>query len=93
MGFKDREHKRAGSGVVAAIAGKEKKPSIMGRPKVDRETQARITFSMLPSLHDKIKKIAYIERMSVSKVVAKCLEEYASKHADKIAEYDSLFSK
>jgi uncharacterized UBP type Zn finger protein len=95
MGFNDREKKReAGRGVVSAIAGRneaeEKTAATMGRPKAEKETKKRVSLAILPSLYEDIQKIAYVERKSVSEIVAQCLEQYASENIDKLKEHDKI---
>ncbi len=69
--LEDRENRRRAS-VVAPIAGVEQKTSgaKKGRPKEDRETKKRVSLSVLPSLYEDIQKIAYVQRRSLSDVVA-----------------------
>lgn len=66
---------------------KEKRMA-MGRPKANRETKIRITLSVLPSLYEEVKKVAFIERKSVSEVVAEMMACYVTGNADKVAEYE-----
>ena len=92
MSFADREKKRTtGHGVVSAIAGKSEPPEkTAGRPKAARETKKRISLAILPSLYEDIQKIAFVERKSVSEIVAQCLEQYASNSADRLKEYEKI---
>lgn len=56
-------------------------PKKRGRPKVNRETKKRISFTILPSLYDKASEIAYNEGKSVSELVSDFLTEYVQKHS------------
>lgn len=64
-----------------------------GRPKEKREVKKRVSFSILPSIYDKVGKIAYVDRESISEVIAKCLIEYIEKNSSKIIEYDKIKDK
>ena len=59
-----------------------------GRPKATRETKKRVSMAFLPSIYDDISKIAYIDRVSISELTARLMEEHISKNQDKIKEYD-----
>lgn len=61
-----------------------------GRPKEEREVKKRISLAVLPSVYEDIGKIAYVDRVSISEIVTKVLEEYRDKNKAKIAEYDRL---
>ncbi len=61
-----------------------------GRPKANRETKKRITFTLLQSKYEQANKIAYIEGKSVSEVIGEFLSKYIKKNHDKITEYDNL---
>lgn len=63
-----------------------------GRPKADRETKKRISLAVLPSLYDDIQKIAYVQRRSISELVAQMMEEYKAAHAAELKEYQELHS-
>lgn len=85
--LEQRENRRRS--VVANIVGEFEQPtiSVRGRPKENRETKKSVTFSVLPSLYEDIKKIAYVQRRSFSEVVAELLEQYRKDHKDEISEY------
>lgn len=68
----------------AAAGGKK------GRPKEDRETKKRVSLSVLPSLYEDIRKIAYVQRRSISDLVAVLLEQYRDEHRPELAEYETL---
>ena len=61
-----------------------------GRPKSNRETKQRITFTLLKSNYDEASKVAYIEGKSVSQVVGDFLYDYVNQNQDKISEYNNL---
>ena len=61
-----------------------------GRPKEDRELKRRISLSVLPSLYEDIQKIAYMQRKSVSELVAGMMVEYRESHKEVLDEYDKL---
>lgn len=67
---------------------KETKPK--GRPPVNTETKKRVSLAVLPSLYEKVGKIAYVERLSISEITSRLLEEYVADNEDKIKEYDNL---
>lgn len=45
---------------------------------------------MLPSLYEDIQKIAYMQRKSVSELVAGMMVEYRESHKEVLDEYDKL---
>ena len=53
----------------------------LGRPKVNRETKKRISFTILPSLYEQASEIACNEGKSVSELIAEFLTEYVKKHS------------
>lgn len=61
-----------------------------GRPKSGREIKKRISVVVFPSVYDQIKKIAYIERKSVSDLIGELLSGYVSKNTEKLKEYDKI---
>ena len=61
-----------------------------GRPKEDRETKKRVSLSVLPSLYEDIQKIAYVQRRSISDLVAGLLEQYRDAHRSELTEYETL---
>ena len=62
-----------------------------GRPKEEsRELKKRISLSVLPSLYKKKKKIAYIERRSVSDIVGELMKEYREEHEESICKFDTI---
>ena len=70
--------------VPTAASGKK------GRPKEDRETKKRVSLSVLPSLYEDIQKIAYVQRRSVSEVIAELLEQFRKEHKDELTEYSKI---
>lgn len=61
------------------------------RPEKDAETKTkRLNLLLKPSLHEKTKKIAYIEQTSVNDLINTILEAYAEENKEAIALYDKL---
>jgi hypothetical protein len=90
--FEERENLRKKSGVVKSMLETpiEDKPK-KGRPvDEEREKKARITYAILPSVHEKISKIAYVERRSISELVSSLIEGYVDKNTDKLEEYEKI---
>lgn len=94
MGFADREGKRKTMGVAASMMSnqseKTKQTTNQGRPKAERETKKRYSIMLFPSLYEKLKKMSYIERRSISDIISECIEQYIEKNANKIKQYDEL---
>ena len=89
--LEERESRRRSSVVgsmvdSAPVAASGKK----GRPKEDRETKKRVSLSVLPSLYEDIQKIAYVQRKSVSELVAGMMDEYRESHRGDLGEYEEL---
>lgn len=61
-----------------------------GRPKADREIKERVSLSVLPSLYEDIRKIAYIQRRSISDIVGEQLLKYREKCAEELLEYEEI---
>lgn len=57
-----------------------KEPRKKGRPKANRETKKRFTFTLKPSVYDKAGDVAYQEGKSISEVVEELLIEYINTH-------------
>ncbi len=89
--LEDRENRRRAS-VIGPIAGvgPEEPGERKGRPREDRETKKRVSLSVLPSLYEDIQKISYVQRRSISNLVATLLEEYRRKHEPELEEYDRI---
>ena len=90
--FEERENLRKKSGVVKSMleTSVENKPK-KGRPVDEgREKKARITYAILPSVHENISKIAYVERRSISELVSSLIEGYVDKNTDKLEEYEKI---
>lgn len=64
------------------VPEKEKKPKKdkvrRGRPKTNRETKKRYSFTILPSIYEKAYKKAYDNRISLSELIADFLEKYVN---------------
>ncbi len=92
MGKLEERESRRRSSVVgsivdsapAAASGKK------GRPKEDRERTKRVSLSVLPSLYEDIQKIAYVQRNSVSELIARMMVEYRESHKGDLDEYEEL---
>jgi len=63
-------------------------PQKANKPK--KETKVRINIMVLPSQYEDIKKIAFVNRKSSSKVIGEALELYISAMGKVIKEYDSV---
>lgn len=61
-----------------------------GRPKENRELKKRISLSVLPSIYEKIQKIAYIQRRSISDVLENTMKEYINEHSADLIEYEKI---
>lgn len=57
------------------VEGKKK-----GRPKMMREKKKRISFTILPSLHEQASEIAYSEGKNMSELISEFLAEYVESH-------------
>jgi len=94
VGFNERENKRhEHSGVVASLISPksdEKQAKAIGRPKAEREIKKRVTLAILPSLYDEAQKIAFVQRKSISEIVAECLTQYISANENMLKEYDAI---
>lgn len=92
--LEERESRRRASvvgsmvdSVPTATEGKK------GRPKEGRELKKRVSLSVLPSLYEDIQKIAYVQRRSMSDVVAEQLAHYREKHKEELLEYEKIVKK
>ena len=45
---------------------------------------------MLPSLYEGVKKMAFVERRSVSELVAQLLEQYIRENQKKLEDYEKM---
>lgn len=90
--LQERENKRKSiiGGMIEAPASPATSTGSRGRPKEDRELKKRISLSVLPSLYDDIRKIAYVQRRSVSELLSTMMEEYRGSHATELAEYEEV---
>lgn len=64
-----------------------------GRPKEDREIKKRVSLSVLPSLYEDIRRIAYIQRRSISDIVEEQLMKYRANCGEELLEYEQLGEK
>ena len=84
-GFADRENKRKTGGVVSSMLSKEALRGELDEPV--KETKKRYNLTLLPSVYEDLKKIAYIQRRSVSEIVCELMERYVEDNAETLAEY------
>ena len=64
-----------------------------GRPKTNSETKQRISLAILPSVYDKVKKIAYVNRTTFSEVISEYLDKYIQEHEEELSLYDEYKTK
>ena len=90
MGFDERENKR--KGVVSAIIGGNALNHIdTNINNVNlKENKIRVSLTISPKLYKDIKKIAFVERTSVSEIVTTCLEEYANSKSKELKDYEII---
>lgn len=88
--LEQRENRR--KSIVANIVNEPEQPATSGRgrPRENREKKKSVTLSLLPSLHEDIQKIAYVQRRSFSGVIAELLEQYRREHQEEILEYENM---
>lgn len=75
------------------ISNAEPQQTQRGRPKVNRETKKRVTFTLWPSAYEQLQKIAYMERRSASDIVSALMDEYISDHDALLKEYEKESKK
>lgn len=93
MGFAEREQIRQTKGVAASMISHDQnecQSNILDKPQVKRETKKRYNFTISPSLYNDMKKIAYIERRSISDILSALLDEYVKKHQEDLHEYEQM---
>lgn len=73
-----------GAAMAATSSGRR------GQPKEERELKKRISLSVRPSVYERIQKIAYVERKSVSELMEEMMKDYQKRHCDKLKEYGRL---
>lgn len=61
-----------------------------GRPKTEKETKKSTNLALYPSVYADAQKIAYIDRISISELVGKFLEDYVKQNKEKIEEYERI---
>ena len=89
--FEAREKRRRTSVVGSIVEGAlVASRSGRGRPKEDREIKKRVSLSVMPSLYEDIKKIAYVQRRSISDVVGDLMEQFRAGHKEELAEYKKI---
>ena len=83
--MEEREKRRRTSVIGTMVSTGE--PGKKGRPKEDRELKKRVSLSVLPSLYEDIRKIAYVQRRSISDIVEEQLLNYRSECGEELREY------
>ena len=88
--LEQRENRR--KSIVANMVNEPEQPATSGRGRrrENRENKKSVTLSLLPSLHEDIQKIAYVQRRSFSGVIAELLEQYRREHQEEILEYENM---
>ena len=67
-----------------------KDDSRKGRPAEERETKVRKSFAIFPSLYEDVQKVAFVNRVSISELIAELLREYVEKNKEALSKYDEL---
>ena len=88
--LEERESRRRSSVIGSMVGGAPAEHAKPGRPKEDREITKRVSLSVLPSLYEDIRKIAYVQRRSISDIVEEQLQEYRKKCGKELLEYEKL---
>lgn len=65
---------------------------LRGRPKEARELKKRISLSVQPSLYEDIRKIAYVQRKSISEIMCGLMEQYRNENQKDLEEYENVCS-
>lgn len=61
---------------------------------MDKELKSVQTLILLtPSMKANLRKLAYMNRMSLSVFVSHLIEDYAAEHPELITEYDRIFER
>lgn len=68
-------------------AENKKKP---GRKPIGAENKKQISISVPPYTYDAIKKIAYVDRKSVSGIISEFMDKFVEMNAEKLEEYKKL---
>ena len=92
--LEERERRRRSS-VIGSMVREEAEDSRAkpGRPKEEREIKKRVSLSVLPSLYDDVRKIAYVQRRSISDIVGELLKGYRERHREELGEYEEIEGK
>lgn len=83
--MEERETRRRSSVIGSMVSPGELGKK--GRPKEDRELKKRVSLSVLPSLYEDIRKIAYVQRRSISDIVEEQLLNYRNECGKELREY------
>lgn len=89
--LEDRERRR--TSVIGSIVEGAQAQAKRGRPKEDREIKTRVSLTIMPSLYDDMRKIAYVQRRSVSDIVSEQLLKYREECGVELREYEKIRKK
>lgn len=89
--FEDRENRRKAS-IIGSMVDSSPAPAggRRGRPAAEREIKKRVSLSVLPSLYEDIRKIAFVERRSISDLVEELLDQYRAQHKNELSEHERI---
>lgn len=62
----------------------------VGRPRLSQERKKTVAITVYPSSYNDLKKIAYVDRQSVSEVIGNLIEQYIKENEEKLIEYDKI---
>ena len=91
--LEERENRRRLSEVSSMVNSASVASGKKERPQKDSETKKRVSLSVLPSLYQDIQKITYVQRKSVSELVAGMMIECRNGHAEDLDEYEKMQKK
>lgn len=89
--LEDRERRR--TSVIGSMVEDTPEPGRRGRPKEEREVKKRVSLSMLPSVYEDMRKIAYVQRRSISDIVGEQLLKYREECGEELREYEKIKGK
>ena len=89
--LEERERRR--TSVIGSIVEGAEAQAKRGRPKADREIKTRVSMTIMPSLYEDMRKIAYVQRRSVSDIVSEQLLKYREECSAELREYEKLKEK
>ena len=85
--LEERESRRRTAVIGSMVDGA---PARRGRPKESREIKKRVSLSVLPSLYEDVRKIAYVQRRSISDIVEEQLLRYRADCGEELREYEKI---